>query len=186
MLVRTVALILTCWASGLALAGGAFEILLSNESARIGHEAAHAPTNLLFDLGVDYNEQLGWATYAGVSAVDSLAAGGPVVASLGGRLYYFSTKEGVEEGGTALALGGFVRYQPNILAGLAAELNAFVAPSILAFSKADAFTDLQAKLGYQVLPQARLLAGYGYLAALYDDQWQEVTKGPFLGFRINY
>lgn len=172
--------------ASLAFAGGAFEILLSNQSARLGHEAAHQSSNLLFDLGVDYHEKTGWAAYAGVAAVDTLASGSPIVASLGGRLYYYSSKATADTQGTLLALGGFVRYRPELLRGVAAEANLFVSPSILAFGDADAFVDAQLRLGFQALPQARLLAGYGYLAPLYGKEWRPVSEGPFLGFRINY
>lgn len=172
----------------IAQAGGSLDLSLSNESIRLEHEAVRAGTGIHLTTGFLYSErEEAYAFSAGFNAVDATLANRELVGGFGFKGFVFDA-QAVSDLGIAVAVGGFLRWQPDFMNGLGTEVNLYYAPSILSFRDATAFQEIIARATYKILPQARLFAGWHDVSAYYGGSTSRTIMDTtfHLGFRINY
>ena len=169
-------------------AGGSVDISLTNESVRLEHEAVRMGTGAHITTGLLYSErEEAYAVSAGFNAVDATLANRELVGGVGFKGFVFNARE-IDEIGAALAVGGFLRWQPDFMNGLGAEANIYYSPSILSFRDTSAFQEIIARVTYKILPQARLFAGWHDVSAYYGSGATKtnIDRSFHLGFRFNY
>lgn len=169
-------------------AGGSLDISLSNESVRLEHEAVRMGTGAHITTGLLYSErEEAYAVSAGFNAVDATLANRELVGGVGFKGFVFDARE-INDVGVALAVGGFLRWQPDFMNGLGTEANLYYAPSILSFRDVSAFQEVIARVTYKILPQARLFVGWHDVSAYYGSGTSQtnIDSSFHLGFRMNY
>lgn len=179
-----------CISSMSAIAGGAVDFALSNQSVRLEHDAVLVGTGAHFSTGVLYNEEAGnWALSIGFNAVDATMANKELIGGVGFKGVVLSTE--IADFAAAAGVGGFLRWQPDFMNGLGLEGQGYFAPSILSFGDLVDAYDAVGRITYKVLPQARAFFGYHVVAGQYDvansnNQTGTVDSTFHLGFRITY
>lgn len=167
-----------------AIAGGTVDVSLTTDSVRAEHGAVRAGTGMYITVGGWYHLDNGSMINLGVHAVDPNNTRPELVAGLGGKTYLFRASG--EDTSAALALGGFLRYQPPNFNGFGLELAAYYAPPVLSFASLEQFFDVQARVSYQVIPQGSVFLGYSLTEADYDPPRVELDSTFVLGFRVSY
>lgn len=178
------AVLLAC--STTAIAGGAIDFALSNDSLRVEHDAVLVGTGAHFTSGFLYNEEdSNWAITLGFNAVDATMANQELIGGVGFKTMIISTD--TSDLDLAAGVGGFFRYQPDFMNGLGVEGEAYFAPTILSFGDLDSAHEFVGRLTYKVLPQARVFIGYHDMDADYGSSGSETVDSTFhIGFRMTY
>lgn len=170
-----------------ANAGGAVDFALSDTSVRLEHEAVRNGTSAHITTGVLYSERYSsdstFAVSVGFNAVDATLQNRELIGGIGFKGYFFEDR--VDAGG-AVAVGGFLRWNPDFMNGLGAEGSLYYAPQIMSFNRLDGFQDVQARLTYKVLPRARILIGWHDVSAYRGSSNVKVDNALHIGFRMNY
>lgn len=166
-----------------AWAGGSVDVALSTESIRAEHGAARVGTGAYITVGGWYHQEDGSLIAGGVHAIDPSNQRPELIGGIGGKAFLFYVPE--EDTNVTIGLGGFLRYNPPQLNGVGAELSAYYSPPVLAFGSLEQFHDIQARLTYLVLPQARVFVGYSDTRALFDRE-QTLDSTVTVGFRVRY
>lgn len=169
--------------SSAAWAGGSVDVALSTESIRAEHGAARVGTGAYITVGGWYHQDEGSLISGGVHAIDPTNQRPELIGGIGGKAFLFKVPQ--ESTSVTIGLGGFVRYNPPQLNGVGAELSAYYSPPVLAFGSLEQFYDIQARLTYLVLPQARIFIGYSDSRALYDQE-RILDSTITVGFRVRY
>ncbi len=107
--------------------------------------------------------------------------------SLGGRLYLMDLDvEGGQDGtGVGLALGFGV--SAEIVPKLSVGVEAFYSPDILTGGDLDSTTDVELRLGYQVIENGSVFVGYRNLRAEFDNGDDgDVYDGGLIGMRLTF
>lgn len=177
LMVATVAL------SGTALAGGSIDVALSDQSIRAEHGAARVGTGAYITVGGWYRQDAGSMLSGGFHAIDPSNQRPELIGGIGGKGFLFKVPE--ENTSVAIGLGGFLRYNPPQLNGVGAEVSAYYSPPVLAFGDLAQFYDVQARLTYLVLPQARIFVGYSDSRATYERE-RTLDSTITIGFRVRY
>lgn len=87
--------------------------------------------------------------------------------------------------GAAVGLGGFLKVNIPRVPGLSVSAEAHFAPAVVSFDDAEDLTSLGAKVGYRLIRNAEIFAGYRYLKADVDNRSDlKLDKGGLVGLRI--
>jgi hypothetical protein len=185
MLIKKSLLVMTISSlAGLSQAGGSVDLSLTLNSVRAEHETRIVNTAAGFAIGGLYNESGDYLVSVAAHAVDP-SAPQDLIAGIGGKLAVMQEHD--QELGTALGLGGFVRYQPEFFYGAGVEVSGYYSPSVLSFAGANAYGEIIGRLNYKIMANARLFAGYNYIAYSDNDHTNHNLENSFnLGFRVNY
>lgn len=171
-----------------ASAGGAIDFALSDTSVRLEHEAVRTGTAAHITTGVLYSERYSstdstYAFSAGFNAVDATLQNRELIGGIGFKGFFFEDR--VDAGG-AIAVGGFLRWNPDFMNGLGAEGSLYYSPQILAFNGLDGFQEIYARATYKVLPQARVFLGWHDVSSYRGSSNVKVDNAINVGFRMNY
>ena|SRR5690554_2228823 len=166
-----------------ALAGGSIDVALSDQSIRGEHGAARVGTGAYITIGGWYRQDEGSLVSGGFHAIDPTNQRPELIGGIGGKGFLFKVLE--ENTSVAVGLGGFVRHNPPQLNWVGAEVSAYYALPVLAFGDLSDFFDVQARLTYLVLPQARLFVGYSDSRANYERE-RILDSTVTIGFRVRY
>lgn len=179
-----------CFWAGLASAqttGTALDINLNNDSARFGFSWRLGNPNYLADLGWLYNQDDGDVIHGSFHLVDAAASPDtPLQAGLGVRLVYTRTDPSVFDG-SAIALGGFVRYTLPAANRFNVGGYAYYAPDVTSFGDQSEYYEVGARVGYNVIRDADIYLGVRRVEAEYD-RFGSYTfdSGLHLGFELRF
>ena len=142
---------------------------------------------LELDGGWLHDQDRGDVAHVGVHLTGAASAEpNPVLGGLGVRLAYLDA-DGSSATGTALGIGGFLRYAlPNYnRINLGAHL--YFAPDVLSFGDADQYREVGLRIGYNFLRDADVYLGYRNVKGKFDD-FPDVTfdTGLHLGVRLSF
>ncbi len=175
------------------LSQGAFEaraaeidINVSNEAARLGGSWG-LTGQLQADAGWLYNEDRGNVGHVGIQLF-GLATGGqpPIEAGLGGRIVYFDS-DVRNRSGSAVPLGGTVRFNLPEADRFQIGAYAWYAPDVLSFGSSSGYRELGAYAGYEVLRDASLYIGLRQINANFKNAPDiNIDSGFHIGMRINF
>lgn len=85
----------------------------------------------------------------------------------------------------AFAIGG--DYSIDLAKQLSFSASGYYAPSVLTSSQLSRYYDLDAKLGYAIMPQATVHIGYRAIQFRYKEQANlDFTKGLYIGATFNF
>lgn len=135
--------------------------------------------------GVLYSEDDSKLASVGVHAVDVNSENKALKLGVGGKVYGYSTDV---NDGSALAVGGFVRYMPVKLNGLGFHAHAYYAPSVLSFSDTEHFIDIGVGVEYNIFSAASVFLGYRLVEAEVKDVKNdaEIVGSTHFGLRISF
>lgn len=174
----------------LAFAGAAsaaeLDLNFSNDAARLSGSWG-LTGNLEADAGWLHNKDRGDVGHLGVRLV-GLAAGGqrPIRAGLGGRLVYFDS-DVRDRSGSALALGGDVRF--NLPEADRIQFGAYLwfSPDVLSFGSATRYREVGGYVGYEVLRDASVYLGLRQVNANFKrTAGSNIDTGLHFGLRIRF
>jgi hypothetical protein len=170
----------TAWA-------GSLDLNLSGSAARIEYAQAVTPSGLEGDVSYMHNQDEGDVAGIGLHLVDLANSGSdPLQVGVGGRLFFINPK-GPNSNGTALGVGGFVRYTLPQYNRVALSGHAYFAPSIVSFGDADRFFEYAFRVEYNVLRQANVYVGYRHVSADFAGlPTLTMDTGLHVGLRITF
>lgn len=171
--------------AGPVMAGGSMDIALTNYSLRFEHDATRVGTGAHLTAGLLYNDQNGYAVSGSFNAVDAGGGRPDMVGGLGFKAFIYRHLDA--DPAVSLAVGGFVRYNPDTWNGMGVDGIFYFSPDVLSFNKTGFFYESAVRLTYKVMPQARVFIGYQDVSVDYDDIGSRaIDKGFNIGFRVNY
>lgn len=162
------------------------DINISDEAVRLSGSWG-LRGNLQADAGWLYNKDRGNVGHLGIQLVDLATGGQPAIeAGLGGRIVFFDS-DVRNRSGSALPLGGTVRF--NLPEADRFQLGAYAwyAPSVLSFGSASGYRELGAYAGYEVLRDASVYIGVRQVNADYKRTPSiNIDSGLHVGMRIRF
>jgi len=165
----------------------AFDINVNDDAARAALFLRAGNPMLLADLGWLHHQTRGDAIHLGIHLVDEASNGkDSLQAGLGVRFVYTQPDNALVDG-SALALGGFVRYVlPN-----ANRFNIggylYYAPDVVSFGDVVEYYDVGARIGYNVVRDADVYLGVRSTKADYGGPGRfSFDSGLHIGFEIRF
>lgn len=165
----------------LALSGESAAAELFMDSSSLASGGADIRFGLLFNEDDDLVGSLGLVVRG------TPAGQQPYSFGLGAQIYMASV-DSLDEGLTALALGGGVKYYipANMPIALGGEL--FFAPSITTTGDGDSFLDFRVRAEVELLPSATAFVGYRSLSSEFDGDVDDydIDDNLHLGIRLQF
>ena len=166
-----------------------FDITLSNDTAKLSYFSPLGNKGFgrgEFEGTLLYNDDENLLGALGVHVVDEAGAGAPGLSAGVGVKGYFVKME--HDDAIAITVGGQFTYALPVLSSrlkLGGGLN--YAPSITTFMDADRFLELNARIGYEVLPDAVVYIGYRKIKVGIDEGSNvTVDDGGHLGVNFRF
>ncbi len=131
--------------------------------------------NMLGDFGLVVQDELGdnapgFSVGVGIKGVVAKVSNGPI-----------------DNNTTAIALGGLVRYSPPATRRLGFVGEVYLSPNIVTFGDANRYIETNARMEYEVIPQAVAYIGYRRIQFGLNNQPNTVLdEGVNLGVRISF
>ncbi len=165
----------------------AFDINLNDDAARAALFLRPGNPKLLADLGWLHHQTHGDVIHVGVHLIDEASSGkDPLEAGIGIRFVYTDPDDGLVDG-SALAMGGFVRYVlPNANRfNIAGYL--YYAPDVVSFGDVQEYYEVGARVGYNVVRDADIYLGARSTKADYGGPGRfSFDSGLHIGFEIRF
>jgi hypothetical protein len=132
--------------------------------------------NLLVDLGLLVKDELG-----------GNAPGYSVGVGIKGIVAKVSNNNNTASDATGMALGALVRYSPLATQRMGIVGEVYLSPKITTFGDANRYVEANARLEYEVIPQAVAYLGYRRIGlGLKSHPYAILDEGVFLGVRISF
>ncbi len=167
--------------------GRAAEISLNGDMVDAGLTLRLGDRKYLADVGWLHNQDRGDVISGGIHLVDAASTGAdPLQAGMGVRLLYVNPDVSSADG-TALALGGFVRYVLPNANRFNIGAHGYYAPDVVAFSDLGEFWELGARVGYNVMRDGDVFIGVRTVNATFDGQGNlKLDSGLHVGFEFRF
>ena len=167
--------------------GKALDLNLNNDAVRLGFSWRLGEPNYLAGLGWLYNQDKGDVIHASFHLVDAASGSGTALqAGLGVRLVHTRTDPGVFDG-TALALGGFVRYTLPRADRFSIGGYGYYAPDVTSFGDQTEYYELGVRVGYSVLRAGDVYLGLRRIEADYNGAGGfTFDSGLHAGFELRF
>jgi hypothetical protein len=132
--------------------------------------------NMLGDFGLLVKDELG-----------GNAPGFSVGIGIKGLVARVSRNNSTVSNVSALALGAMIRYSPPMSPRLGIVGQAYLSPNILTFGDADRYIETEARLEYEVIPQAAAYLGYRNIQFGFNSGSNAtLDEGAFIGVRMSF
>ena len=176
--------------SSIAVAQNA-DINLGNKSASFRYNAFVGGSNLgrtELNLGLLYNEEGNIYSDVGFLVVDTAGSKAPGLEVGVGPKLMFLWHDTPDAKGFAISLGGRLNYKPQKLNRLRLGIEGYFAPNITTFVDANTAYQVEARIGYEVLPTAVAYLGYRRVRASFNKDLgsHDMDKSPFLGIQFSF
>lgn len=174
--------------SGSPALAGSLDVGLNNDSARVTYATPLGKEQIgrsEGSFGVLFNTDDAFFTFASLDVINSPGDTAPGLGlGVGVKLFAARTDPG-DASGLAINLGA--RFSPQEAKRLTFAVDVSHAPKIVTFGDADRYTELGARVEYEIMPAAAVYVGYNKLrltipnggSATIDDGWS-------LGVRMHF
>jgi hypothetical protein len=164
------------------------DLNLNSDAARITIVFPPIGENLLLDASWLHHNDNGDVASVGGHVVGLAAAGSDAIkVGLGARLHWVSRDKGRNEDGTALGLGGFVKYTLPAYDRISFGGHAYYAPGVVSFGDVEEFYDIDLWAGYSVIKDADVYFGWRSMKAEFkSDGTVNMDTGLHAGFRVRF
>ncbi|MEL7310709.1 MAG: YfaZ family outer membrane protein [Pseudomonadota bacterium] len=173
----------------LAVPASADELDLSvnDDTARLTYQWNHPTRAVRVDGGWLHNQDRGDVIHLGVHVTGDASSGNaPLVGGVGGRLVHVSPDIGPLDA-TVLAIGGFFRYTLPKYNRFNIYGHGYIAPDVLAFGDGDQFTEIEARVGYNVLRNADVFIGVRHIKTDFDPAGELTSdNGLHVGIQLRF
>ncbi len=165
----------------------AFDINVNDDAVRAALFLRAGNPKLLADLGWLHHQTKGDAIHLGIHLVDAASNGqDPLQAGIGVRFVY-TEPDDVLVDGSALALGGFVRYVLPSANRINIGGYLYYAPDVVSFGDVREYYDVGARVGYNVVRDADIYLGVRTTKADYGGPGRySFDTGLHIGFEIRF
>jgi hypothetical protein len=163
------------------------DLSFNADAVRLQYIHEFQNNNLNLDAGWLYNSDKGNVLHVGLHLKD-LASGGtnPITAGVGARIVY-TDGDLSNQKGTAVPVGGFVRWSPRSLDRLFVSGDIYFAPSILSIGDMDQYEEYAIRVGYNITREADVYLGARYIKGEYKDAKSAVyDNGLHLGIALRF
>ena len=166
---------------------GEVDFSFNSDAFRIFYIHDFVSNDLQSDFGLLYNDDDDWVGNVSLYLTGFASDGSnPLQAGIGGRTGYVSG-DSSKQSGVPLAVGGWLKYTFPSLNRLSIRGDLFYAPSILSFGELDRYTDVTARIGYNVLKQADIYLGYRFVEGAFESRPDVKFDDDFnIGFSIRW
>ena len=174
--------------AGVSTAARAVDAALDvNDNAARAYVGVPIANNILVDSSWLYHADNGHVFSVGGHVTGAASGVDPLKAGLGLRFSYVSNDRESEEDGTALGLGGFVRYTLPQYDRVNFGASLYYAPEVLSFGDVDELWELGLDAGYSVLKQADVYVGWRTVKADFkNDGTERMDTGFHVGLRVRF
>ncbi|MFK8053719.1 MAG: YfaZ family outer membrane protein [Woeseiaceae bacterium] len=156
-------------ALSLTAAAAELDLNVNNDAARLAYAWELPARNLRLDAAWLHHQDRGDVVHLGLHLTGEASSGpNPAMGGVGGRLIAIDASA-VDLDGSALAIGGFVRYVLPRYNRVNLYGHAYFAPDVLGFGDADQYKEVEARVGYNILRNADAYIGMRYISAGFDD-----------------
>jgi len=160
------------------------DLNVNSDAARLTVDVPVPSNNLVVDGSWLHHQDNGNAASIAGHLTGSALSGANVKAGIGLRLSWVSRDKGEEEDGTALGIGGFLKYTLPRYDRIAFGGSAYYAPGVLSFSDVDAFYEVSTWAGYSIIPDADVYLGWRAMKADFsEDGTSTIDVGLHIGVR---
>lgn len=170
-----------------AAQAGSIDLNVNDDAARLVFGWPVAGDKLKLDAAWMHHDDNGDVASFGfhVAGEVTSSAAAPV-AGIGAKFLFLDAEE-KDVDGSALALGGFLRFPIPGHTRLRLEARAYFAPEVTSFGGTDDYVVAGARASYGIVGDAEVYLGYRYANADFDND-VEVTfdTGLHFGFRIEF
>lgn len=139
------------------------EINLSDDAAQFKYSTLIGGTTYgrsELTYGILFNEDDVYIGEIGLLVIDEVGTGAPGLELGLGPKFYFADTDNSDGDVAALGLGGQLRYKNLQMPRIVYHLEAYYAPSIVAFLDAENLFEILFRLEYEILPTANMFIGY--------------------------
>jgi len=166
--------------------GRAFDISLNGDMVDAGFTWRLGDRKLLADVGWLHNEDRGDVFSGAIHLVDAASTGAdPLQAGMGVRLL-FVDPDPASVDGSALALGGFVRYTLPNANRFNIGAHGYYAPDVVTFSDLTEFYELGVRVGYNVVKDGDVFLGVRTVKAEFGPGDLSLDSGMHIGFEFRF
>ncbi|MDJ0699278.1 MAG: YfaZ family outer membrane protein [Woeseiaceae bacterium] len=165
----------------------ALDISLNDDMVDAGFTWRLGDNKLLADVGWLHNQDRGDVVGGGIHLVDAASAGDdPLQAGMGLRALYIDPDLSGDSG-TAVALGGFVRYTLPGANRFNIGAHGYYAPDVVTFSDLSEFYEVGVRVGYNVLRDGDVFLGVRTVRAEFGDAGRlSLDSGLHIGFELRF
>ncbi len=167
--------------------GRAVDISLNGDMVDAGFTWRLGDLKLLADVGWLHNQDRGDVFGGGVHLVDAASTGSdPLQAGMGVRALHVNP-ELASASGTAVALGGFVRYILPNANRFNIGAHGYYAPDVVAFGDLTEFYEIGVRVGYNVLRDGDVFLGARTVKAEFGGTGRlSIDSGLHIGFEFRF
>jgi hypothetical protein len=168
MRLHRAALFLTLVTAACAAQGADLDFNLASNAVAAEFSTNLTDTGLEGSLGYLHHSDRVDLFDAGADLVGNASpVGSPLIFGVGGKFFYISPKNGIDNG-EALGVGAHFRYTWPYFNRFAVGGELYYAPNIVAFQSADRFLEGRLTANYQILRNADAYVGYRYVSAAFN------------------
>lgn len=171
-----------------AVAGGSFDLSLSDDTIRASYDATKVGTGLHVGLDVLHHSDDGDIGSIGAHVVDIRDNNSDLYIGIGGKLYGFKTRGDTDFSGLAAGLGGFYRYRLPGVPETSLSGYLYYAPPVVSGGDAANLFDGDVRLQYNIIPTARIYLGYRYTGIRIKKAQDRFRLGDgfHLGMKVDF
>jgi len=163
------------------------DVSINSDAARLSYKHAFSSNELQLGAGWLYDQDKGNVAHIDLNLVSEASEGKtPVKAGLGGRIAYFDGDRD-NQSGTALGIGGFVRYTLPRYNRISLGGHLYFAPDVLSFGDGEQLIDGEVRVSYNVLRQADVFFGARYVQGEYKNAGDvKFDSGVHIGINLRF
>jgi len=164
------------------------DLNLNSDAARVTIVLPPIGENLLLDASWLHHGDNGEVVSVGGHVTGFAAPGSDAITvGLGARMHWVSRDKGRNEDGTALGLGGFLRYTLPNYDRVSFGGHAYYAPGVVSFGDTEEFYDIDLWAGYSIIKDADVYLGWRSMKAEFkSDGNVNMDTGLHAGFRVRF
>jgi hypothetical protein len=187
MVVRHILAIILLIVSQTALASEV-DLNLNSDTARVTIVFPTIGDKFSLDASWLHHSDNGEVVSAGGHMFGLAAPGSDAIkVGLGARFHWVSRDKGRNEDGTALGLGGFLKYTLPAYDRISLGGHAYYAPGVVSFGDVEEFYDLDLWVGYSIIKDADIYFGWRSMKAEFKgDGTVNMDTGFHAGFRVRF
>ena len=163
------------------------DLNLSDDAVRASFATRLGNEGLQVGAGWLHQQDKGDVVHLGLHLVDAAADNGAdLTAGIGTRLYFVDA-DSAQRDGSALAIGGFVRYVFPEYNRFSVGGHLYFAPDVVAFGDLNRYSEIEARVSYNVLRDADVYIGVRSARARFEpDGSVNFNSGLLFGIQMRF
>ena len=163
------------------------DLNLSDDAVRASFATRVRNEGLQVGAGWLHQQDKGDIAHLGLHLVDAAAdSGADLTAGIGARVFFVDA-DSIDHDGSALAVGGFVRYVLPDYNRFSVGAHVYFAPDVVAFGDLSRYSELEARISYNVLRDADVYLGARAARAKFEEGGSmSFNSGIMFGIQMRF